>query len=184
MRALALCLAVLAGPALSQDRQGNDTPGDWRVTHHSIFGIWNSMCDMREEAGTPVRRCYLRRVDVFSPRPEFAAQFLFVTPEREGYRVSFGIEPGTFFALDGFRIEGTEGTDWQTRRPGCLSGLSCNFTGPAAEALLEAMREGGAFRFTFRDRHGQPQDLTWPLDDFAAAWADFQGQAARRGLLP
>ncbi len=141
------------------------------------------MCDEREENGALVKRCYLRRVDVFSPRPEFAVQFMFITPEGEGYHVEFGMEPGTLFSPNGFRIETMQGDIWRTRFPGCLTGLSCTFRGDDALVLIDSMLDGEAFRFTFRDRHGQKQDLSWSLDGFGAALADFRAQSAHRGLL-
>lgn len=171
-------------PALAQDLQGNDTAGNWRVTHHEIFGIWNSICDEREENGALKQRCYIRRAEVFSFRPKFAAQFVFITPEPEGFKVEFGMEPGTFFNPSGFRIDKDSETIWRTRRPGCLTGLGCTFANQRAQDLLDAMQTGDAFRFVFRDRHGQSQDLTWPLDMFDAAWADFTAQSQQRNLLP
>ncbi|WP_235962939.1 invasion associated locus B family protein [Ruegeria haliotis] len=170
-------------PAFAQDLQGNDTPGNWRVVHHEIFGIWNTICDEREEGGASKQRCYIRRVDVFSPRPKFGAQFVFITPEPEGIKIEFGMEAGTLFSPSGFRIERGDQIVWQTLRPGCLTGLSCTFEGQAADDLVGAMMTGDAYRFVFRDRHGQSQDLTWRLDGFDAAWADFKTQSQARNLL-
>ncbi|WP_253762723.1 hypothetical protein [Ruegeria sp. HKCCD4884] len=175
---------VSALPALAQDLEGNDTAGNWRVTHHEIFGIWNSICDEREEHGALKQRCYIRRAEVFSLRPKFAAQFVFITPEVEGFKVEFGMEPGTLFNPSGFRIDKGNETIWRTRRPGCLTGLGCTFEDQRAEDLLDAMLAGDAYRFVFRDRHGQPQDLTWPLETFGTAWADFKTQSRLRNLLP
>lgn len=171
-------------PAFAQDLQGNDTAGNWRVTHHEIFGIWNSICDEREENGALKQRCYIRRAEVFSLRPKFAAQFVFITPEPNGFKVEFGMEPGTFFSPSGFRIDKGEETIWRTRRPGCLTGLGCIFEDRRAEDVLQAMLTGDAYRFVFRDRHGQSQDLTWPLDTFGTAWTDFTAQSRQRNLLP
>ncbi|WP_298853319.1 hypothetical protein [uncultured Ruegeria sp.] len=174
---------VSALPAFGQDLQGNDTAGNWRVTHHEIFGIWNSICDEREENGALRQRCYIRRAEVFSLRPKFAAQFVFITPEPEGFKVEFGIEPGTFYSPSGFRIDKGDETIWRTRRPGCLTGLSCTFDDHRGQEVLDAMLNGDAYRFVFRDRHGQSQDLTWPLDTFGSAWADFTAQSQQRNLL-
>lgn len=179
---LAALLCALAGAAVAQDLDGNDTPGNWRVTHYEGFGIWNSICDEREARGTLQQRCYIRWVDVFSPRPKFAAQFLFVTPAAQGPEVAFGMEAGTLYAPGNFRILGDDGPIWQTNRPGCLTGLSCRFTGEGAADLIAAMQSGTAFRFTFRDRHGQSQDLTWPLEGFSEALADFTAQSRARNL--
>ena len=93
------------------------------------------------------------------------------------------MEPGTLFPLNGFRIETMQGDSWRTRRPGCLTGLTCTFTGGDAQTLLDSMGDGGALRFTFRDRHGQAQDLSWPLAEYPAAFADLLAQSDSRGLL-
>ena len=179
-----LALAFTALPALAQDREGNDTPGDWRVKHFETFGDWTSSCDERDENGTLVQRCYIRLVDVFSPRPKFGAIFVFVTPDAPGMDIDFGMEAGTLFAPGSFRVERDGDTVWSTLRPGCLTGLSCTFTGDDAAELLDTMAEGGAMRLTFRDRHLQSQDLTWSLEGFGDAMEDFRRESAARGLLP
>jgi hypothetical protein len=181
-RALVLILALVALPVQAQDRQGNDTPGDWVVTHQKPFGLWDSVCDERPENGGMHRRCYLRYVDVFSPRPKFAAHFVFVTPDGPGVRIEYGAESGTRFIKDGNRIE-TDGTRvWMAERAACLTGGSCVFTGPEAAALYAALRSGGAWRFDFADRHGQVQSLGWDISTFDAAARDFEAEAAARGL--
>lgn len=179
--ALVSCL-LLAGAAGAQDRAGNDTPGDWVVTHHARFGLWDSVCDERPVDSSMQRRCYIRYVDVFSPRPEFAAHFVFVTPEDGGVRIEYGSEAGTRFAPDGQWIE-TDGTrTWRAERLACLTGGSCVYSGPAAAELYAALKAGGQWRFHFSDRHGHLQDLTWDLTPFADAAADFEAEAAARGL--
>ncbi len=184
-RILTLIAALIAAapPAAAQDRQGNNRPSDWLITHFFVSGIWESMCDERIEDGALRQRCYIRRVDVFSPRPEFAAQFVFITPEPGGLRVEFGVESGTLFDPDGFRIETGDAVSWSTRRGGCLTGLACVFETGDSPPLIKAMSAGGDFRFTFIDRHGNPRDLIWPLDGFGKALSDFRAQSAARGLL-
>ena len=174
--ALALLLAL---PAFAQDRDGNDTPGEWVVDHHRAFGLWDSMCDHRVTGDQTEQRCYLRYVDVFSPRPQFGAQFFFLTP---GPEIEFGLEAGTLFPPDGFRIVSEGQTTWSAPQPGCLVGLACLYDQDDAATLLEAMAAGGSFKFTFTDRHGQPQNLEWSLSRFADAVADFNAQSGQRGL--
>lgn len=179
-RLIALLLSILLPlqPSAAQDRTGRDTPGEWIVDHHARFGQWDSMCDHRDGSETREERCYIRYVDVFSPRPAFAAQFVFVTP---GPRIEFGIEPGTLFRMDGFRIERGGEIAWSAPMHGCLGGMACIYEGKPAEWLLGQMTAGGVFIFQFTDRHGTPQTLTWDLGPFAAARADFEAQAAARG---
>ncbi len=179
---ITLISTLCASSALAQDLDGADTASNWRVTHFEQFGIYLSSCDERMEGDELKQRCYLRYVDIFSQKPKFAAQFMFVTNEDNGLAVDFGLEPGTLFGPNGFRIEQAGETIWRTRRVGCLTGLSCNFNGRNGAALIEAMQTGDAFRFTFRDNHGQSQDLNWPLEGFAAALQDFHQQSDLRGL--
>lgn len=178
-----LALALSATTAVAQDLHGRDTASNWRVTHQSKFGIWSSICDEREEYGELVQRCYLRWVDVFSGRPHFGGQFVFITPEDDGFQIEFGIEPGTIFHPNGFRIEREGAPVWRTRWPGCLTGVGCRFEGADADELIEQMNQGGAFLFDFRDRHGISRALNWPLEGFSAAWGDFLDQSRKRALI-
>ncbi|MCH2066272.1 MAG: invasion associated locus B family protein [Shimia sp.] len=176
-------LTLAATPLAAQDQAGNDRPSNWRVTHHAIHDLWNTLCDERDENGTLAQRCYIRRVDVFSPQPNFAAQFFFLTQSDDDRpEIEFGLELGTLTAPGNFRIERDGTSVWHTNRVGCLTGTGCTFDGDAAETLLAEMRTGGDFRFTFRDRHGASQDLTWPLTGFEAAFAYYRAQLAKRGL--
>lgn len=166
----------------AQDADGTDRPSNWRVTHQQTHGIWTTACDERGEGTAFEQRCYIRWVDVFSPRPAFAAQFLFVTADDVGPTVEFGLEAGTFFAPGNFRIEKGDVRVWSTLRPGCLTGLSCAFSGKAGQDLLNIMQGSGEMAFDFRDRHGKSQSLRWPLEAFSKALADFNVQSATRTL--
>ncbi|WP_425074030.1 hypothetical protein [Sagittula sp. S175] len=181
---LPLILALSALPVHAQSLDGEDRASNWRVVHSERFGLWESMCDEREEPAGLHQRCYIRHVDVFSPAPQFGAIFTFVHYDDKALTVEFGIEPGTLFGPNGFRIERGADMTWRTHSPGCLTGVSCTFTGQDAGELVEAMAEGGAFRLGFRDRHGKTQDLTWPLEGFAEAHADLMRNSGARGLLP
>jgi hypothetical protein len=166
----------------AQDRKVNNTTGDWVVTHQKHFGLWDSVCDERMEGEAMHRRCYIRYVDVFSPRPDFAAHFLFVTPESDGVRIEYGSEPGTRFARGGNRIERESEAVWSTNRAACLTGGTCVFAGVEAAELYAMLKHGGTWRFDFADRHGHVQSLDWSLSPFAAAAEDFEAEAASRGL--
>ena len=89
---LIFALCAFALPAYAQDADGNDTAGNWRVTYTATHGIWSTICDERGNTPDLEQRCYIRWVDVFSPRPKFAAQFLFVTQTPDGPEVDFGME--------------------------------------------------------------------------------------------
>lgn len=174
MRWMIMALAMLAAPATSQDRDGNDTPGEWQVTYQNPYGLWDVFCDARDTE----ERCYIRYVEVYAPRPDFGAMFVFITPDG----VEFGMETGTLFGDTGPRIEKDGAQVWAANRLGCRTGVSCNLTGDQAAAFLDAAGDGGALRMTFTDRQGRPQDLTWGLSRFAEAVADWQTQSTARGL--
>lgn len=180
MRVFLLLACLLAPLALfAQDRDGNDTAADWVVDHYKPFGLWDSACDHRMTDGVKEERCYLRYVEVFSPRPKFAAQFVFVTP---GPEIEIGLERGTRFPKGGIRIEDMGGTLWQTNHILCRTGLSCNFDGDDAQIILNAMADGTVFAFDFTDRHGVPRELRWDLTAFSEAMADFTRESAARNL--
>lgn len=183
MRFLILVLALFGSGAQAQDSEGRDTPGNWRVTHHEIHGIWNTMCDERGEGDAFEQRCYIRHVDVFSPAPDFAAQFVFVTQDGGGHKIDFGMERGTRFVDGGFRLERDGQTAWRTDRRGCLRGRECSFENGESAELLQDMRNGGALWFDFTDRHGTDQSLEWSLDGFDAAFTDYESALRERGLL-
>lgn len=187
--AFATSLAILlaaALPAGAQDRDGNDTAGDWRTDHFQSFGPWDSACDWRDTAGTRTRRCYVRYVDVISPAPAFAAVFAFLEPDPAGYRLSVGIEPGTTFRDDGFRIDWDGATRWSFAGDLCLKGGTCTWTGarsdPPFSALAAPATVDGSLVLVFSDRHGQSHTREWDLAPIRAALDDMDRQAAQRGL--
>lgn len=182
-RWLVLALTLIAAPLHAQDRAGRNTPGEWAPTHYQPFGLWDSVCDQRTTDGTREERCYLRYVEVFSPRPNLAAMFVFVTPGTAGTEVQFGIERGTRFAPGGFRIARDDAPVWTNESPACLRFRACTYTEQEAQDLLGVMAQGGALRFTFTDRHGTARDLSWSLSRFGAALQDYRAEAAKRGLL-
>jgi hypothetical protein len=182
MRRIAFLLLTLAQPAYAQDADGNNTPGDWRVTQTAHFGLWDSVCDERGPADALQRRCYIRYVDVFSARPNFAAHFVFVTPAPDGVAIEYGSEAGTRFIRGGLRIENDGDITWSTDRAACLTGDDCTFEGAEATELAAALRKGGEWRFDFADRHGKLQSLAWDLSQVDAAFRDFETESALRGL--
>lgn len=176
---LALLLFATGLHANAQDRDGNDTPGEWVVTHHRPFGFWDSMCDERRTGDTLEERCYLRYVDVVAPNPNFAAILAFITP---GPRIEIGIERGTAFKPGGLRIEAAQGTIWTMPHRPCLFGGTCAFDGPEGLALLDHLTTADQLVFDFIDRHGTPHLRLWDLTHFADAVRDFHDQSAARGL--
>lgn len=180
---IALSLTLLA-PAAAQDRQGRDTAGDWRVTHYETYGIWNSICDEREEDGALVQRCYLRWVDVYASAPQFGATFLFVTPRRDGgHDVAFTVEPGKTFKNNGFRVDRGDETLWSMTRPACLLWGDCALQSEEAPAALEAMTQGDAVYLDFFDRHERAFTLEWSLEGFAEALGDYETASRARSLI-
>lgn len=172
-------LALTALPAIAQDRSGNDTPGEWKVTHHAPFGLWDSFCDERLTGNTLEQRCYLRYVDVFSPRPEFGAMFAFITPDG---RIEFGIEDGTAFLKNGFTLTKDGKSIWVLQGRPCLFGGTCTFENEEARQLSQQMRIADSFDFNFIDRHEKTQSLSWDMTRFPQALDDMTSEAQKRGL--
>lgn len=178
----AMFICALAFAAAAQDRAGRDTPSDWRVEHYVPFGLWDSVCDEREEDDVVRQRCYLRYVEVYSPRPNFLATFAFVYPEDGQSIVEFGFERRTQYADQGLRVMRDKETLW-TADAGCLRSSPCRLTGNDAQALLEQSAAGGALVQDFRDRNGKAWRLEWDLSRFEEALQDYRQASRKRGLL-
>ena len=175
-----LIVLLLAGSASAQENTVEDW--SWKVDHFERYGIWDSVCDHRDEDGEKLQRCYVSHVDVFSPRPKFAAAFVFVTPAQDGgLQYEFRFEPGTQIDADGFAVHRDGKPVWSFNPNNCPD-LKCFFRSEAAEALTAAMSEPGNLRFSMVDRHGQEQERLWNTEGFSDALADLRKQAAERNL--
>ena len=93
------------------------------------------------------------------------------------------MERGISFADGGFRVERDGAQVWAETRRACLRGRDCTLEGDAAQAFEDVIAQGGALRFTFEDRQGNPQDLSWDLSAMADILADYRAESAARGLL-
>jgi len=171
---LALIATLWAAPAAAQDRDGNDTPGEWVVTHQKAFGLWESFCDERTTGALVEERCYIRYVDVYSQDP-FAAAFVFITPENTE------IALGRARAIEsGVHITRAGETVWSLNERRCTP---CRLEGLAAATLLQALAAGGTMHLDIEGRSGEAR-LSWDLSQMADAIADYEAMARARGLLP
>lgn len=178
----AICLLFLPFTAIAQDRAGNDTASDWIAQHFTSFGLWDSVCDERVENTVLKQRCYLRYVEVYSPRPNFLATFAFIFTEDGQSVIEMGFEKRTRYNKDGFRVEKDGKTIWALD-DACLTTSSCRLTGARAQSLLSELSRGDMLIQDFRDRTQQDRVLTWDLSQFAEALADYRMAAADRALL-
>lgn len=183
---LSILIVSCVTTANAIDAEGNDTPGDWVVTHYKPFGLWDTICDEAIRKGKTVERCYIRYVDVFSPAPKFAAQFVFIEPEGEGYKVEFGIEPGTTFYGASLTVVDGDNVIWEYNPNECLERGECFLTGEDADRFIQTMvmttTKDPMLVSHFNDRHGTDQLLEWGISRFDDALSDFQAQSDKRGL--
>lgn len=155
----------------------------WTVDHFKRFGIWESVCDYRDDNGSKLERCYISHVDVFAPRPKFAAAFMFVTPQGDRkLRYEFRFEAGTQFDEGGFAILVDGSPIWQFETANCPS-LKCIFEGKDAEVLANMMSKVGGLYFALTDRFGRFHELNWNTEGFADAVADMHEQSLARNLF-
>ncbi|MFK8033544.1 MAG: hypothetical protein AB8B94_05295 [Hyphomicrobiales bacterium] len=179
---IAIFLFFLPLNSFAQDRSGNDTASDWIAQHFVSFGLWDSVCDERMENDTLKQRCYLRYVDVYSPRPNFLATFAFIFTESGQSVVEMGFEKRTNFSEKGFRVEKNGKAIW-TFQDSCLSTSKCRLTGEEAQNFLSQLSRGDILVQNFRDRTRQDRTLSWDLSQFEVALADYLEAAAERSLL-
>lgn len=184
MARLFIAMLIWAFPftAATQDREGRNTPSDWRVEHYVPFGLWDSVCDERAEDDVMKQRCYLRYVEVYSPRPNFLAAFAFVYPEAGKSVVEFGFERRTQYVDEGFSVINNGEQVWALEGS-CLRSSPCRLTGGDAQSLLAQFAKGGTLVQKFSDRHGGNWRLEWDLSRFGEALDDYRQASRQRALL-
>lgn len=176
-------LAALAAFASPTNAQNTTNDWKWAVDHFKTFGIWESACDHRDIGAGLEKRCYVRVVEVYAPRPDFGAAFVFVTrTSQDGLRFEFSFERGTEFEPGGFAVmhDGTSSFDYATAR--CEGGTKCVVSGDEAGRLAAALTRDASIRLAFADRSGRDWELGWPAAGFTDALADLTMESARRGL--
>ena len=177
----ALASGLFIAPAFSQN-----TTDDWKwvVDHYKNFGIWTSACDHRDLGEGKEERCYVRVVDVYSPRPNFGAAFVFANREKEnGVVFEFSFERGTVFTEDGFTVKrGHKVLFTYDAFNRCEGGTNCVLSGPDRMRLVDALNEGGTLRLAFSDRRGMDWVLNWSGEGLAEALADHIVQSDARKL--
>lgn len=178
----AILFYALSSAAVAQDRAGRDTPSNWKVVHYVPFGLWDSICDERAEDDGIHQRCYLRYVEVYSPRPNFQATFAFVYPKAGHSIVEIGFERGTRYSDQGFRVMQGNEPVW-TVDGDCLRSGPCRLTGHDAQDVLAQFVAGDTLVQAFRDRNGKVWRLEWDLSGFEAALKDYRQASGQRGLL-
>jgi invasion protein IalB len=186
--AAALALMLLTQPAARAPAQDRSIDPQQAVDHFKVFGPWEVMCDARP--GGRDRRCYIRLVDVYAPRPDLKAAMMFITAEpgskgKAAYRFSMAIEPGNAWAQRplGLALPGRPAAGLPMVR--CTL-PACVVAGDDADALADTLaansRPDVSLILTFRERDGTPRSLSWPLAELKGALADFAAARQARDL--
>lgn len=164
-------------------RDDHSLPGR-KVDYHEIYDVfWDVACDTAMDGSD--RLCYVQHVDVYRPRPEFAAAMVeVVVHEGEDGQpdphVRFDIEPGLSFRDAAIRVVTPDGpipidvSDCATN--------TCRFSGEDGRAILAAWRQGSALELVIDEGRDVPAQLSWPLGNINAILDDFAVQRAKRGL--
>jgi len=177
-----MALAVLAGWGLGLIRFGQTLPG--RITdHYATYDGWELACDTAMDGTDP--RCYVQYVDVYRPRPDFAAAMVEVVMRKDAQgrpdpHVRFDIEPGLDLSDGGLSVVTASGAA-PVDLSGC-SGHSCVVSGDAGRALLRAWRDGESLRFEIAEDRDAPRVLSWPLAPMGRMLDDFAALRREHGL--
>lgn len=157
----------------------------WRlVDYHRIYDpFWDVACDTALDGSD--RRCYLQYVDVYRPRPGFAAAMVEVvfhtgadgTPDPH---VRFDIEPALSFRDTGLIVETSDG-EVPLDVSGCRSN-TCVINGDAGRDMLELWRGGTTLRLEINEGGDAPVRLNWPLREMALILDDLAAQRRARSL--
>lgn len=173
--------AVFYG-ALTAIAGAQNSTDDWKwvVDFSSRHNGWDTACDHHMDRAE--KRCYIRYVDVYAPRPRFGAAFVFVQWDEAGRPYAeFAFEPGTRFTENGFALSDDGSTVWRYDTGRC-DGTLCRIEGDAAAELFGLFEGDRQLELRFSDRHGRDWERIWSTAGFAAALDDFHTQSQARGL--
>ncbi len=154
------------------------------VDYHAIYDtFWDVACDTAMDGSD--RRCYIQYVDVYRPRPDFAAAMVEVVfhPGDTGQpdpHVRFDIEPGYSFRDATLNVSTPDG-ELPLDVSGCRSN-TCIFTGDAGRAVLTAWRKGTTLDLELDEGRDALAKLSWPLGNINAILDDFAVQRRARNL--
>ena len=186
-RALILSIAVLAlvagGIFWWTMRDDHKLPGRL-VDYHKIYDVfWDVACDTAMDGSD--RLCYVQYVDVYRPRPEFAAAMVEVVVHegadgQSDPHVRFDIEPGLSFQNTMVGVK-TEDAMIPIDVSGCASN-TCRFSGDEGRAILANWRKGSAIELVIEEGRDTPAQLSWPLGNINEILDDFAAQRAERNL--
>ena len=133
------------------------------------------------------RSCHIQYVEVYRPRPEFAAAMVDVVMHDGGDEgldphVRFDIEPGYRFRNARVRVETADGPV-PIDVSNCATN-TCRFSGATGRAILEAWRKGTKLHLEIGEGRADPDPakLSWPLANMGAILDDFAAQRRARGL--
>lgn len=181
---LVLIIAAVAATGLWWVRSEDHTLAGRKVDYHKIYDVfWDVACDTAMDGSD--RGCYVQYVDVYRPRPDFAAamvEVLFHT-DAQGQpdpHLRFDIEPGLSFEDTRIAVQTT--SDSLPIDISHCSGETCRLNGDAARKVLADWRIGETLRLTIDEGRDSPAQLSWPLQNINAILDDLAAQRAERGL--
>ena len=183
-----LAIVLLLAGAPSALAQSSQIDPDQEVDHFKAFDPWEVMCDFKKASGE--KRCYIRLVEVYSPRPDFKAAFVFVTAERGAdgkpvLKFDFSIERGFSWSPQPLTLLHSGGRKTGLPMVKCAR-HACAVTGAEAAALADALaansRKGAELALSFREKDGKARELFWSIEAFDQALRDFAVARRTRGL--
>jgi len=162
---------------------GQTLPGRLTEYYKTYDKNWELACDAALDGSD--RRCFAQYVEVYRPRPEFAAAMVEVVYHAgddggPNPHVRFDIEPGLRFRDATVTVETPDG-DVPLDVSDCRSN-TCRFNGAAAQAILDSWRRGSFLRLEIDEGRAATAKLVWPLDEMTALLDDFERQRAAREL--
>lgn len=181
---IVLTLAAVAGGILWWMQQDDHVLTGRKVDYHKIYDVfWDVACDTAMDGSD--QGCYVQYVDVYRPRPEFAAAMVEVVYHKgaDGQpdpHIRFDIEPA--YTFEGTRIAVSTPSGQIPVDTSVCSGPTCRISGDQGKAVLAAWRKGEALSVTIDEGREALITRQWPLGNINAILDDLAAQRATRGL--
>lgn len=154
--------------------------GGERVTFFQSHGNWETLCDVLQNEPSSAR-CYLRLVDVYSPRPDFGAYVGFISASNGVESFELSLEPGSELASDGFALTRGSATLWSMPATYCREN-KCTISGDGLIEMIALAETAEGFSVAFKDRKNRNWQRRLSAGDFTAAHQAYETAKEQYGL--
>lgn len=176
---LGLVAILIGGWVIWQSYPQRGQIGGEAVDFFESHGNWEALCDQLPD-NPQSARCYLRLIDVYSPRPDFGAYVGFITLDDDNdQEFELSLEPGATLTGKGFNLNVNGNETWMLDQSLCKEN-QCNIGGVDLGRMVNAAQTAQSFEVSFIDKSGKQWQRNLSSSDFTKAYNAFLSASKSR----